>query len=473
MTPHVVENTGAASWWSKPSGGREVLQVAAPLVVSSLSWTILTFIDRMMLNHVSGAAMAGAFSASVAWFAVAALPLGVCTYASTFVAQYDGAGQQQRIGLVIWQAVWIALGFGLLFAAVAPVAPWLFGLAGHDEKTFAAEVQFYQIMCLGGPGLLVAQSLASFYSGRRQTWVMMIVEASIDVLCIGLDYCWIFGHFGFPRWEVAGAAAATATCLWIKAGVYLVLVLQRRYRDRYGLLEGRRWDGDFVRRMLYYGGPSGFQMLLDVTGFTTFILLVDRLGGTAAEATSIAFSISSLAFMPIYGLHIAVSVLVGERLGENRDELASRVAITALQIALAYMLLISLLYVLVPSLFLHGFFRHSDQPVADQEAVQAMATVLLQFVAAYNLLDATQMVFVGALKGAGDTRFLLYVSLVLSFLLAAFSLLSVRVWQLNIFGCWTLIVFWCLIAAVTYVLRFRQGKWRSMRVIETPAATLA
>src|SRR3954464_771484 len=100
-----------ASWWSKPGGGREVLRVAAPLVVSSLSWTLMTFMDRMMLNWKSGTAMAAAFTASVAWFALLCFPLGVCAYANTFVAQYDGAHQPARVGGVIWQAVWIALGF--------------------------------------------------------------------------------------------------------------------------------------------------------------------------------------------------------------------------------------------------------------------------------------------------------------------------------------------------------------------------
>jgi MATE family multidrug resistance protein len=95
--------------------------------------------------------------------------------------------------------------------------------------------------------------------------------------------------------------------------------------------------------------------------------------------------------------------------------------------------------------------------------------VLLRFVAAYNLMDATQMIFVGTLKGAGDTRFLLRVSLVLSALLASFSYLSVEVWELSVFGCWTLVVLWCLLAAVIYVVRFWQGNWRSMRVIERPA----
>ena len=158
--------------------------------------------------------------------------------------------------------------------------------------------------------------------------------------------------------------------------------------------------------------------------------------------------------------------LVGERLGENRDDLAARATYTTLQISLLYMLIISLLYVAAPDLFLGGFFVDGTAPSTEQFAVKDMAALLLQFVAAYNLLDATQMVFVGALKGAGDTRFLLRVSLVLAGLLAAFSYLSVEIWKLNVFGCWTLVVFWCWIAAVTYTIRFWQGKWRAMRVIE-------
>lgn len=459
--------TSGHSWWTRQSGGREVLRVAAPLVVSSLSWTILTFIDRMMLNHVSGSAMAGAFSASIAWFAVASLPIGVCTYANTFVAQYDGARQPERIGLVIWQAVWIALCFGLLFLAALPLAPRLFGLANHDSQTLAYEIQFFQIMCAGGPALLLAQSIASFYSGRGQTWVMMFVEASIDMLCIGIDYCWIFGHLGFPAWGVAGAASATVLCLWLKAIVYLILFLQPRYRERFGTLAGWRWDGELLHRMLHYGWPSGVQMLLDVTGFTVFILLVGQLGGAAAEATSMAFSVSSLAFMPVYGLHIATCVLVGERLGENRDDLAASVTMTSLQIALGYMLLISLLYFFVPDIFLTGFFSHSTTAATNHAEVRDVAAMLMKFVAGYNLLDATQMIFVGALKGAGDTRFLLRVSLLLASLLTGFSYLSVQVWHLSVYQCWTLVVLWCLIAAAMYVVRFWQGKWRRMRVIES------
>ena len=116
--------------------------------------------------------MDAAFTASIAWFAILALPLGICSYANTFVAQYDGAGRQERIGLVVWQAIWIAIGLGTLFLLVIPLAPAMFALGrAYAAKSYAYEVQYFQILSLCGPAMLIAQAGASFYSGRGQTWV--------------------------------------------------------------------------------------------------------------------------------------------------------------------------------------------------------------------------------------------------------------------------------------------------------------
>ena len=172
MTLSNANLEGDRSWWGRPSGGREVLRVAAPLVVSSLSWTIMTFVDRMMLNWVSGTAMAAAFTASIAWFAILALPLGICSYANTFVAQYDGARQQERIGLVVWQAIWIALGLAPLFLLAIPLAPVLFGARrAHARSVRATKCSTFRSCASAAPAMLIAQAGAAFYSGRGQTWV--------------------------------------------------------------------------------------------------------------------------------------------------------------------------------------------------------------------------------------------------------------------------------------------------------------
>lgn len=129
------------------------------------------------------------------------------------------------------------------------------------------------------------------------------------------------------------------------------------------------------------------------------------------------------------------------------------------------MALISVLYLVVPNLFLFGFFAGAES-TSHERSVRELAITLLRFVAAYNLLDATLMVFVSAVKGAGDTRFVLRVSFVMAIALAGLSWLGVEVWQFGIYGCWTLITGWVWTLGVIYFVRFLQGKWRKMRVIE-------
>ena len=463
-----ADSSGETSWWSRRGGGREVAQVSAPLVISSLSWTIMTFVDRMYLNWWSGEALAAAFTASVAWWAVVCLPMGLCGYANTFVAQYYGAKELDKIGVAVWQAVWVAIVCSPVVLLFIPRAPTFFGLAEHPPQVLAYEIEYFQILLWGGPPLLIAAAACCFYSGRGETKVVMLVDAGTALLNVVLDYWWIFGGLGLKAYGVAGAGWATVASIWVKAIIYLALMWQRKYAAIYGTHSGLRFDRDLFGRLFYFGGPSGLQMLLDVAGFTIFTLLVGRLGSVESQATSIAFSVGTLAFMPIIGIGIGASILVGQHLGENNDHLAARSTYSAAYLAWGYMALISLLYLFTPQLLLEGFFA-TKQAAESGTEVRELAAHLMKFVAAYNLFDATFIIFSSAIKGAGDTRFVFYVSLVLAIALATLSYQCVEVWQSGLNECWLLITAWIWIAAITFFLRFRQGKWRSMRVIELPA----
>jgi MATE family multidrug resistance protein len=450
-----------------------VLAVAAPMVVSSLSWTVMTFVDRLMLRHDSGDAMSAAFTAGTAWFATLCLPMGICAYTNTFVAQHHGAGQPREVGPSVWQGVWIALFASPLLLAAIPLAPWLFSAAQHGERIAELQATYFAVLCWGAPAMLIGQSLAAFYSGRGLTVIVMVVDAFYALLNVLLDYWWIFGlDVGglqvFPAAGIEGAAWATVVSLWLKTFTYAALVLRRRNRMAFATdalgIQPRR-----LARMLYFGGPSGVQMQVEVLGFTAFIFLVGALGPIENEATSMAFSVSTLAFMPVWGLSMAASILVGQHLGESREAAAARVTWTTLYVALAYMAAVSSLYVLTPELFLGGFFK-PEHPGPDDAAIRAAAVVLLQFVAAYNLLDATQMVFVHAVKGAGDTQFVLLVSTVAAAGLTLACWVAITWFGAGLYACWALVVGWVWLLGVAYTWRFLGGKWRSMRVIEQPTA---
>lgn len=425
----------------------------------------MTYVDRAILSYYSPVTMSAAFSAAVAWFAFFCVFLGTCSYVSTFVAQYHGDDQPERIGSVVWQGNWLAALSIPMAIVLIPLAKVLFSYAGHSPEVTEQEIIYFQILCLGGPGMVIAESQSCFYSGRGLTWVVMVVDLITTIINLMLDIVLIFGLWGFPEMGIAGAAWGTVVGFWLKAVIYYFLLRQESHRAAF---HTQNWqlEPPLFRRLVYYGGPGGMQMLLDVAGFTVFVILIGRLGDIESQATTMAFGINTLSFMPVWGLGIATAILVGQRLGENRDDLAARATWTTYQLGMGYMFLITIVYIALPGLFIEPFLKNESLTSADKESLRAMATILLYFVAAYNLFDATQIILVSALKGAGDTGFIMLMSLTMASALAVTSYLAVEVLDFNVYECWVLIVVWLVVMAAAYLLRFTSGKWRHMRVIE-------
>ena len=409
--------------------------------------------------------MAAVLPAGMVHFAMVCFPLGMASYVNTFVAQYHGAGQPRRIGPAVWQGVRLGLYCIPVFLAMIPLSPWIFRLAGHEAELASLEALFFQTALFGAGAEVIAASLAAFFTGRGVTWVVMVVDSSAWALNIVLDYGWIFGHFGLPALGIEGAAWATVISLWWRVAVYIVLDAAAAFS---AALPDSGAAGDSMpplfRRLLRYGGPSGLQLLVEIAGFTLFLLVVGTLGKAAMAATTLAFNFNTLAFVPMLGLGIALSTLVGQQLGRNNPDLAARATWTSLCMALGYMGAMALVYVLLPDVLLMG--HAAGTPPAEFAELRDTTVILLRFVAAYCLFDAMNVVFTGALKGAGDTRFIMIVSLLLTPTagrgrLGRNPLLRLRAaLVLDRHHALDLRVRRDLLA------RFLQGRWRHMRVIE-------
>lgn len=459
-----MDGRDVETWWGRPCGGREVVWLALPLVVSTASWAVMNFVDRMFLLWYSTEAMAAALPAGALYFMVLCLPLGIATYVNTFVAQYKGAGKPERIGLAVWQGVWIGAICTPLFLATIPLAPWVFHLAGHSSVLASLETTYFQVLSFGAGGAVIAAALSSFFIGRGDTRVVMFISCTSAALNIVLDYAWIFGHWGFPAMGIAGAGWATVIAQWYRVAAYGWFMVRPAYRETYRLWAGCRIDVALLRRLLRFGGPNGLQMFVEVCAFTIFILLVGRLGDDAMAATTLAFNVNSVAFVPMLGMGIAVSTLVGQQLGRGQPDLAARATWTALWMAMAYMGAFALMYVAAPDLFLIG---HAAGTAPEQFAgLRDTTVILLRFVAAYCLFDALNLMFVSAIKGAGDTRFILATNLVLSPLPVLAVWLGITHLGWGLVRCWVVLTAWIVALGVIYTCRFLQGRWRTMRVIE-------
>ena len=452
----------------RPGGSRELLTLALPLVVSQSFMTVQVFVDTILLSWHDPREMAASLPA-VMWFW---LPFGLLQvtagYVSTFVAQYTGAERPERVGPAVWQGIYFAALAGLLFLLMIPAVPYLIALGGHTMALQTLEAVYLRCLCFASLPMLVMAAINGFFSGRGQTWIVLGIEAAGTALNVALALVLIFGRAGFPELGIAGAGWATVAGSWTSALLALGLFLRPKYRDEFRTLTGWRPERELFGRLMKYGGPAGAQVFLDVLVFHVFIQLVGRLGEAATGATTLTVRLNMVAFLPMMGLGQAVSILVGQRLGADRPDLAERSAYTGLKWVFGYMSGVAALYLLIPHVLV-GLFE-GDRDPGHFAAVAAIVPTLLACVAVYSVADSVNVTFSFALRGAGDTRFVSLLTFALAWPIMVVPTYLVVVSGGSIYAAWICATAYIVAMAICFFLRFRTGKWKSMRVIEAAPA---
>jgi len=450
--------------WSRAGGYHDVLKIAIPLILSTGAYSIQQFIDRMFLSWYSAEAIAAAMPASILSFSLLCFFIGTASYVGTFVAQYYGAKQYDYIGRITWQGIYFSVVSVLFMLLVIPFADTIFGLAGHPEGVRRLEVDYFVILSLGGVFPVLSSAVSGLFSGLGRTWTVMWVNVIATVINAVLNYLLIFGKAGFPEMGIRGAGIATVISAVVATILFFYLMLTSEYRNVFGTWSGRGYNSGLMRSLIKFGSPAGVQFFLDMLGFTLFVLLVGRIGTVELAATNIAFNISMLCFMPMVGLGIAISVMVGQSIGENNPDLAAYSTWSGTHISFAYMFVVAAAFVAFPGVFLSPFGKNADpeafRPIFDY------GVVLLRFVAAYTLFDTMNIIFSSALKGAGDTPFVMKAVVTLSWLMMVLpTFIAIVMFNQHLFVAWGFATGFIVVLAFIFLARFLKGKWRSMSVI--------
>lgn len=452
------------NWWRQTCGPADILAIALPLIASTISYTVMQFCDRLFMSWYSNEALAAALPAGVVSWTITSLPFGIAGYGSTFVAQYYGAKQNHRIGAIVWQSIWMGLAFIPVYLWIGFKGQSLFLWMGHSESLANMEGVYFLALAFGSGALILDAGISAFFIGRGRTTVVMVVNFIGAGLNLLLDYLFIFGWGIIPEMGIWGAGIATSISMWVKVGIFAYLFLQPQYA-KFGTRTDYRFDWPLMKRFLKFGVPNGIQFLFEGLAITIFVVVIARISETAAAASSVVFSINMLVFYPVFGIGIGCATLVGQKIGEQNIAMASRATWHTLWIALVYTGVFVVAYVGFPTWFL---VAHSIEG-NDFEEIKSLTIVFLRFVALYSLFDAVQIVFVSAIKGAGDTRFVVWATGATSTLFLLFGILGARLYsqpmqQVNWW--WWCLTGWVCVLGAIYLGRFLQGKWKTMTVVE-------
>jgi multidrug resistance protein, MATE family len=443
----------------------EIIKIAWPLIVANSFWNIQLTIDRVFLGQYSTEALGAAMAVMGVFWTPMALLQQTSAYVTTFVAQYFGAKRFNMIGPALWQALYVGIIGGALFMLLIYAAEPIFNFIAHEEKTRLLEIEYFKSLCYSAMPTAIVAAVSGYYTGLGNTKIIIAIN------CVGLvgnailDYLLIFGNFGFPQLGVAGAGYATAIATWFAAFYGLWLIFKDRHAKEYAILQSWRIDTDLMKRFIKYGLPSGLQWALEGLAFTVFLIIVGRMpNGTAALAASgIVVTVMMLSIMPTLGMAQAVMVLVGQHLGEKNPTAAEESTWSGLQVAAMYIAMMGVSFLLIPQFYLSWF--HNDENAAVWSQVSVIVPILLAYVALFTLFDSMNLVFSFALKGAGDTRFVTFVALLMPWPFMVLPTWFMKDWDGAIYWAWAAASLFIILQAFVFLARFKGGKWKQMSVI--------
>ena len=451
------------------SSYRELFRIALPLIITSASFTMLHFCDRMFLSWYSPVAIQAVVPAGILSFTLISFFMALCAIANSFVAQYYGAGEYKNCSRAVAQSLFMAVLSMPLIWVLIPVGIQLLVWSGHAPEVFAQEKTYLTILMLGGVNVPLTAAAGSFYGGRGETRVIMMAHLVGNSMNVVLNWFLIFGNGPFPELGIKGAAIASLIAGFVAPTILLLLYFSKKNAATYRTREMLRFDRPLFARMIRFGLPSGIHMALDIGSFSLFVLLLGRLGETAFLASNIVLSINMIAFMPSIGMGQAASVLVGQFMGRGDTDGAQSVAWKAVRVAWGYTLITVTSFVLFPDLFIRVFAR-GDMAFDD---VFSTARLILFFAAGWGLMEATNAVLSGALRGAGDTHFVMWFHTLIAWgFFALGEAVIVLVLKLNVYAAWGWAIAYFAILATGWIWRVRSGRWKKIELIERKPAAM-
>lgn len=435
---------------------RELWRLSLPMVVSQGAFALMVFTDRLFMSYLDSAHIAAALGGGVAAFFCMSLFLGVITYGNALVAQYYGSGQRAKCPQVTTQAAIIVL-FSLPVLLLATLmGGQVFALMGHDPAQVPLEQVYFQVLMGGSAFTLLKAALASYFAGIGRTRIVMIADLLGATVNVPLSWVLIFGKFGAPALGIAGAALGTVAATLFSISVFMAFYLSRGHRDQFQVAQSLRFNAGIMRRYLRLGLPSGLENFMNTATFNLFLLLFQSYGVVQGAAMAIVFNWDMLSFIPMVGLSIGVMSLIGRFVGAGDLARANQVIVSGFAIGLTYTGSLSLIFLLYRGSLVAVF----DNGSGDFAPIAELGSMMMIGLATYAVADAIVLVSGGVLRGAGDTRWIMFTSVSVHCLMLVVQYCVIVVYELGPMVSWWVFVLMLMSLAVLYVGRLAGGVWR-------------
>ena len=450
---------------------KDVGVIAGPAVAEMVLMSVVGAVDTMMVGVLGKEAVAAVGLVDQPRMLLMSVFLALNIGVTAIVARRKGEGRQEDANKTLRNAVVFALGLSLVMMIVGlSVSRQLMQMIGAQPDTIDNANMYFRIMIYAIPVNALTLCICAAQRGVGNTKITMYVNITSNVVNLALDAVLIEGKLGFPRLEVAGDAYSTVIGFVVGLIMCLITVWRRKgsYSDAFlsfSLRDDWRMDRKTMGSILKIGSNAMIEQIALRLGFFIYAGIVARLGTLAFAAHQICMKFLSISFTVGDGIGIAGTSLVGQMLGKKRPDLAQMYGKAAQRIALVSAIVIASCIALFRLPLVTLFIR-------DDAGVISLASKVMLCVALFQPLQTTAVVMSGALRGAGDNRFVAGVMLCcVTIIRPVCALIAINVIQntlgrpdIALIGCWLASLFDMSIRMTLVYRRFNGGKWHDIKV---------
>lgn len=435
-----------------------VLGLAWPVIVENSLMTLVNVADVAMVGRLGQSAIAAASLPGSPIFFSQAIFSAITIGTTALVARLIGAGDKKQADRALRQSFVLALILGLIVTGI---------LMGFAHPIMSAMGAKGDVLTMGSSYLRISTSTFFFMSlsfilngalrGAGDTKTPMITNIIANLVNLLFNYLLIHGVWIFPEMGVDGAALATAISRAVGGLLVIAVLVSNRAKLHLDLRLPFKPDKDLLGRMLNVGLPAAAEQFVMRGSSMVMTRMMTGLGTLAYASHSLVANFESVSFMVGLGFSMSASTLVGQHLGAEDPDGANDCGHMAAKVAALVMGAFGILFMIAPQIIISIYS-------SDPEVV-GLGSRILRVAGLSQIPLAINIVYSGALRGAGDTRYVFWVT---SFgnLLLRLSLIYTfaYVLDLGIVGAWLGTTLDISVRSILVAMRFRSGKWRNIKV---------
>ncbi len=442
----------------------EAIKLTVPVFLELLISSLFGMVDMMMVGNSGVASVTTPSLAAIGitnqvMFIGIALAQALSTGGTAMISRYYGANEKEKIPNVIKHLIVLSIFILIIpFVSINQILPQkIMGLIGAANDTINVGIDYFRIIIFGF--IFQAFNLSIFASmrGAGDTRTPMIINVFTNLLNVIGNYILIFGKLGFPSLGLTGAGISTSISHIIGSIILFTILLKGRSSIRLDIHKGFRFNRDIISNLVKIGGPAALEQVGFRVGVILFIRIVSGLGTVVYATHQVVTNIVSLSFAPGQAFGIAASTLVGKSLGEKRVDRAE-----------IYIKEINRLASL-SSLFFLGLFFFFGSDIAglytNDPKIIDLSIDAMKIVGFIQPFQASAFAISGGLRGAGDTVSTLIVTMSgVVFIRLTVAYILINIFGMGLVGAWLAMFFDQLVRWIGIVLRYRTGKWKSIKL---------